>query len=272
MIIDGYCTLGIDREYDLTDENLLNALDAAAVDCAVITPVDRQLAVYNREGNDFMLKTAVMYRDRLIPACSVNPWFGAAAGEELKRAAGEGARILVLHPLVQGFAANDELVWPLLEIAASERLPVYIHTGPPGNSTPCQLVDLADRYPMVDFIMGHCGATNFWNDVIVAGRAAGNVCVESSLARPFNFRPTSGNSVRKRGSWAHSLHITIFVSSGSRYARFYLRRSGMTFMVTTYCACFRREVRCDCGLPHALGNVLGGKMPRRPVGVACCAR
>ena len=70
---------------------------------------------------------------------------------------------------------------------AEEKAPVYIHTGPPGNATPWQVVDLADRYPSVDLIMGHCGATDFWNDVVVAAKASDNVYLESSLARPFGF-------------------------------------------------------------------------------------
>lgn len=187
MNIDGYCTLGVDREYDLTESALLQAMDRAEVDRAVIASVDRLLTVHNREGNDALLRAASFHADRLIPSCSVNPWYGEAAVEELKRALGEGARLLVLHPLVQGYLANDELVWPVLDAVAREGVPVYVHTGPPGNATPWQVVDLAERYPSADFLIGHCGATDFWNDVVEASKAADNVYLESSLARPFLF-------------------------------------------------------------------------------------
>ena len=50
-----------------------------------------------------------------------------------------------------------------------------------------QAVDLAERYPGLDLIIGHCGATDFWNDVVDAGKGAPNVYLESSLARPFQF-------------------------------------------------------------------------------------
>ena len=186
MTIDGYCTLGVDREYDLTESDLLRAMDGAGVDRAIIAPVDRHLAVRNREGNGFIRKAAAAHPDRLIPACSANPWYGNAALEELRRAVGAGARLLVLHPAVQGYLANDELVWPLLDAAGPEKIPVYLHTGPPGAASPWQVVDLADRYPALDFIMGHCGATDFWNDVVDAGKALPNVYLESSLARPFS--------------------------------------------------------------------------------------
>jgi len=168
MVIDGYCVIGQDREYDLNESALLAAMDAAMIDQAVIAPVDRYLSVKNRAGNDQILQAAKIQPDRFIPAVSVNPWYGQEACEELKRAINEGARMLVLHPFVQGYQANDELAWPVIEVAEDEKLPLYIHTGPPGNSTPWQIVDLAERFPQIDFIMGHCGATDFWNDVIFA--------------------------------------------------------------------------------------------------------
>src|SRR5262249_37683045 len=149
--------------------------DSAGVERALIAPVDRCMAVANSEGNDFLLTQANNHKRRLIASCSVNPWYGKASVAELTRCIANGARVLILHAAVQGFQANDELIWPLLEVATREKTPVYIHTGPPGHSTPWQVIDLAERYPEVDFIMGHRGATDFWNDVIGAAQAAPNV-------------------------------------------------------------------------------------------------
>ena len=187
MTIDGYCTIGVDREYDLTVDQLLEQMDAATVDRAVIAPVDRCLAVSNQTGNNTMLQAAGAHADRLIPSCSANPWYGVGAVAEVERAIGEGARMVVLHPFVQGFLANDELVWPLLETATETNTPVYIHTGMPGNATPWQVVDLADRFPGLDVIIVHCGATDFWNDLVGAAESSDQVYFESSLARPFSF-------------------------------------------------------------------------------------
>ena len=187
MVIDAYCTLGIDREYDLVAERLLQEMERARVDRAVVAPIDRNLAVHNRAGNDYVLEAATRYPGRLIPACSVNPWFGDEAVHEFLRAVESGSRLLVLHPFVQGFVANDELVFPVIEAAGTERIPIYIHTGPPGNATPWQVAGLARRFPGADFIMGHCGATDFWNDVVVAARTADNCYLEASLAIPFVF-------------------------------------------------------------------------------------
>lgn len=185
MVIDALCVLGLDREYNLDSSTLLKDMELNCVDRAIISPVDRFLAVNNQEGNDFILNAAERHPDRLIPACSANPWYGSMAVKEIRRAIEAGARMLILHPFVQGYLANDELVWPLVDEAGMQKVPVYIHTGPPGNATPWQITDLAERYPEVDFLMGHCGSTDFWNDANDAALSADNIFLETSLARPF---------------------------------------------------------------------------------------
>jgi uncharacterized protein len=186
MKIDALCVLGVDREFDLLPERLLSAMDEMDVDRAVISPVDRFLAISNHIGNDQMLSYAAKHPERFIPACSINPWFGQDGIQELYRATKAGARMLILHPFIQGYLANDELVYPCLEAAETLSLPVYIHTGPPGNATPWQIADLAERFPEIDFIMGHCGSTDFWFDANDAALAAENIYLETSLARPFS--------------------------------------------------------------------------------------
>jgi hypothetical protein len=187
VVIDGCTILGRDREVDLLPEELLEETDAQEVDRAVVLPLDRVCAVQNRDGNEWILATCRRFPGRLIPTCTANAWFGRSACEEVGRAAKAGARLLVLHPAVQGFVLSDELVYPLCELAAALRLPIYVHTGCPQHATPFQLAELALRFPKVAFIMGHCGATDFWPDVRPAAALSANVYLESSLARPSIF-------------------------------------------------------------------------------------
>ncbi len=186
ITIDAYCVVGRDRETNLPPRSLLKLMDLARVDRTVIAPVDRHIAVNNREGNRFILGLVKANPSRFIASCTANPWFGKKAVAEFERAAGEGARLLNLHPFLHGCLADDELYWPLLEKAGLLQVPVYIHTGNPGNSTPWQLSGLAQRFPQVDFIMGHSGSTDFWNDVTPAAQSAPNLSIETSLARPFS--------------------------------------------------------------------------------------
>ncbi|MCE5249735.1 amidohydrolase family protein [bacterium] len=187
MTIDGYVTLGCERETVYSAEDLVRDLDLAGVDMAVAAPEDREIAVFNRRGNERLAEEARKFPDRIIPACTVNPWYGADAVQELGRATGQGARMLVLHPTVQGFLMNDELACPVLEKVSGLGLTVYVHTGGHLYGGPWQVVDCALRFPDVSFIMGHAGATDFWNDIPYAGASAPNVFIEGSFARPFNF-------------------------------------------------------------------------------------
>ncbi|MGI6277077.1 MAG: amidohydrolase family protein [Brevefilum fermentans] len=186
MRIDALCTIGKDREYDLDEKTLLKEMDNCQVEKAIITAVDRYYAVKNDEGNNAIFEIAARYPDRLLPACTANPWMGDDAINEILRCIDLHARMVIFHPFLQGFLANEELIFPLLEQIQPFHVPVYFHTGLPGNSTPWQIVDLAERFPEIDFLMGHCGSTDFWNDVDDAALAAPNIYLETSLARPFS--------------------------------------------------------------------------------------
>jgi uncharacterized protein len=188
MIIDSYVTLGNERDTVYTAFDLVRDLDRAGVDMAVAAPQDSSVTVYNRRGNDFILKEAAGFPDRIIPACTVNPWYGEEAVLELSRSVSKGARMLVLNPTLQGFLINDTLADPIFMMAEELNLPVYVHTGPHLYGGPWQLIDCALRFPKVIFIMGHAGATDFWNDVPYAGKFSQNIYIEGSYARPFIFR------------------------------------------------------------------------------------
>ena len=187
MNIDCYITLGNERDTVYSAEDLVHDMDRASVDMAVASPPDSALAVFNRRGNDFIRAEAGRFPGRIIPACTVNPWYGEDAMQEVNRAASNGARMLVLHPTLQGFLINDDLADPVIEKAGELGLPVYVHTGPHLYGAPWQLADCALRFPGVTFIMGHAGATDFWNDVPSAVGFAPNVFIEGSYARPFIF-------------------------------------------------------------------------------------
>ena len=180
MIIDAQCTVGKGIDTDLSADDLIAAMDANGVTKAVIAPVDRYLAVYNREGNDDLLAAGRRHPGRLYPLATSNPWYGEKALEELKRAFEEGAVGLKLHPPLQGFKITDSIVNPLLKLAAELKKPVYFHTGTPIYCMPFQLTETALRFPEVAFIMGHMGYSDFWYDVTAAARGADNIFLETS--------------------------------------------------------------------------------------------
>jgi uncharacterized protein len=187
-IFDAHCHLGKGLDYSVTAETLLAEMDACGVERAVIVPADRQIAVANREGNDEVLEAMRRHPDRLTAFCTANPWFGAAAVDEIRRAFDLGAAGLKLHPVLQGFSIIDPVARPVVEFAVSRRKPIYFHTGTPVSSPPFQLSELCLRYPEGRFIMGHLAYSDYWNDVVSAVKAAPNMFVETSTHLPVVIR------------------------------------------------------------------------------------
>lgn len=187
MIFDAYCTPGTERETVLPVDRLLHEMDEAGIERAIIAPQDRELAVANVSGNDRIRRIAAQHSDRLVPACCVNPWFGADAIAELNRCADSGARMLIFAPALQGFAPNDDVAEELILCAARHRLPMYFHTGPHSFGGPTQIVLLADKYPEAKFIVGHCGSTDHAWDMptILKHHVLKNVWFELSFVRPW---------------------------------------------------------------------------------------
>lgn len=182
--IDFHCHVGRGFEYSQEPEALLREMDEWGVDGAVVCPVDRCLAVDNREGNDTVLEAARAHPDRLFAFATANPWYGQRAVEELRRALDLGARGIKLHPALQGYLLCDELVHPLLALAQERRVPVYIHTGTPAYAQPFQLAELARRFPAVALVMGHMGSTDFWMDAVPAALQSDNILLDTSWSLP----------------------------------------------------------------------------------------
>lgn len=184
LVVDGHCHLGIGHDYQQTEDDLLREMDLYQVDKAVVCPVDRCIAVDNLEGNDYILGAAHRHPDRLYAFATANPWYGARAVTEIRRALDKGARGIKLHPALQGFLLCDELVYPILDLAAERAVPVFFHTGTPAFAQPMQLGELAIRFPSVNLIMGHMGSTDFKMEAIAAGSVSPNVYLETSWILP----------------------------------------------------------------------------------------
>ena len=187
MIIDAHAHVGWGRYKLLAPEDLLRQMDANGVERAVICPVEEQIVLHNRQGNNFILAQVRRYPGRFIGFAVANPWYGTAAVEELRRALGEGLRGLKFHPTYQGFAINDAIAYPLIEEAARHGAPIYTHTGTPPFGEPFKVAEAARRYPEVAFIMGHSGASDFWNDIPRCHQFAPNILFETSRNGPGNF-------------------------------------------------------------------------------------
>jgi len=187
MIIDAHAHVGQGRYKSLSGDELLRQMDENNIDRAIICPVEEQITVFNRQGNEDIQVQVHHHLDRFIGFAVANPWFGQNAVDELKRALDVGLRGLKLHPVIQGFSVNDDIIYPLIEVAAHFGVPVYVHTGTAHFGEPFKLVELARCFPQVTFIMGHSGSSDFWSDLARCHQFAPNILFETSRNGPSKY-------------------------------------------------------------------------------------
>jgi predicted TIM-barrel fold metal-dependent hydrolase len=163
MIVDAHTHLfppGTDKQGSA--EMLLAEMDGCGVAWAVV------LGIYPRVGNEFIAEQAHAHPDRFIGFASVNPNDGPGAVDMLDYCIGElGARGLKLHPSMQHFRADDvALLAPLMRSVEAADIPVLMHSWAwpgevDGEAAPNRILTLARAFPLVTFIIAHCGGLRF---------------------------------------------------------------------------------------------------------------
>ena len=127
-----------------------------------------------KQKNDELIELAK--RDsKLLPICSVHPYDGDSALQELKRLAVKKVRIIKLHPHTQNFDVTDERVEKLCKLAGQLGIAILMDNAniKPGDSE--NLFNLAVKCSETTFIFAHMGALNFrfWNIIPLARTAKG---------------------------------------------------------------------------------------------------
>ncbi len=91
--------------------------------------------------NDYLLKVVARYPQRMIPCVSINPDRDDAVAE-LNRCAAKGARVLKIHPPIQGVDLEDKRHARFFRECARLKMIVMVHTGHE-HSAPIVDIDLA---------------------------------------------------------------------------------------------------------------------------------
>jgi predicted TIM-barrel fold metal-dependent hydrolase len=160
VIVDGLVHLGSSHfGYALEAVAALAGMDEVGTDVAIAVPVHPRGADFG-PANDAVLAAAVEAGGRLVPLARVDPWDGPGALAELRRAVGEGARGVYLHPGEEHFAINDDRVRPVLETAAELGVPVVAAAGFHLYSEPLQLGRAAQWVPDTPFVLTNGGQFN----------------------------------------------------------------------------------------------------------------
>lgn len=165
-------------------EDLLATMDAEGITQSIVMPLKPPTYHFAPE-NDRVAGAVAAHPDRLAGFARVDPWQRDGALRELRRALDDLGLIgLYLHPFEEQFAANDELIFPLVDELQTRGLPLMLAGGYPGFSHPSQIGDLARQFPDVTIIATHGGQLNISGLLLADAarmlRANPNVLMETS--------------------------------------------------------------------------------------------
>jgi predicted TIM-barrel fold metal-dependent hydrolase len=194
-VIDCYAQLGpgvanhrtqlvIPMDDTSTAAGLIASMDRVGIDRAMVFPprwvggsfVDPDYRLANAAIHDAVRA----HPKRLVGYARVNPNFGEQAADELRHCFSDyGFRGLMLDPESENFDPGDQnLVYPLLEIARAQKVPVLFHSWY-APSEPALFWKLADDFPELPVIIGHMGGRLTVDAALIAERAP-NVYLETS--------------------------------------------------------------------------------------------
>jgi predicted TIM-barrel fold metal-dependent hydrolase len=149
-------------------------------------PTPQQL----REENDRVLRALRRFPDRTYGSVYLSPAHPEFSLQEFDRCVRDGPMVSI-GELEADRRCNVPEMDPIVEKAAAMKVPILQHTwlkaggNEPGESSPYDLVELAERHPQVQFICAHTGGD--WERGIRIIRATKNVSAEMA-----GFDPTAG--------------------------------------------------------------------------------
>ncbi|HWK80648.1 MAG TPA: amidohydrolase family protein [Thermomicrobiales bacterium] len=144
----------------LTVDDLLASMAANGIEHTIVSPL-KPITYQFGPANDALAAAVSAHPQQLSGLGRVDPWQGADAVQEAVRCLDDlGLAGLFLHPDEEHFPANDEIVFPLMEILRDRQRPLMLAGGYRGTSHPSQIGDLARQFPDVTIVATHGGQLN----------------------------------------------------------------------------------------------------------------
>lgn len=181
MVIDMHCHYGRwggERLTEDTPERLLTFLAGQNVDGALIVPLMGVFSLCSdpKPENDAIVDYCNQAPGRLFAGFSVNPLMGQSALDEIRRCKGEyDARVLKLHPWLQGFSVSSPEMDEVAKLCEQLGIAILFHDGTPVYTHPLQIARLCRDYPGLTVIAGHAGLVDLWREAILAAERYPNL-------------------------------------------------------------------------------------------------
>ncbi|MFA7248180.1 MAG: amidohydrolase family protein [Dehalococcoidia bacterium] len=174
------------RYFDEDGSKMIAMMESTGVDMVQTCPVDYGFALGEatrriEDINAFYPELMERWPGKFIYYAGVDPRRPNAAALFKLALTEWGAKGLKLMPAA-GFFPNDEICYPLYDLAVEYDVPVLFHTGPnplmrSRNGHPLYYDDLAAEYPHLKIIFGHVSG-EWWRDAMSVIRGKPNCYAE----------------------------------------------------------------------------------------------
>ena len=171
------------------NDRIIEAADKLGIDkLCVSIPVVRGMPTMDevRACNDDVLAAMLRYPDRILGYCYICPGYRESL-DEIERCLDQGMMGIKLY---NQYKICDPAVYPVLEKAIDERIPLLMHAGHPTRaedwarqpnlSHAGDFVRAAQLYPEAMLIEAHIGGGGDWEWTIVQLRDAPSVYLDTS--------------------------------------------------------------------------------------------
>lgn len=168
---------------DGTVSGLLRSMDRAGIRRSVLCSI----ATSPKQVPSILSWSLKVRSERIVPLGSVHPDCEDPPGE-VRRTAQSGLLGIKLHPMYQGFAVDEERLWPLYAAAEQSGLMLMLHAGrdmsfpaDDDRADPRRILKLHRAFPDLTLVAAHMGGWRQWREVaqVLAGT---NVYLETSFS------------------------------------------------------------------------------------------
>jgi predicted TIM-barrel fold metal-dependent hydrolase len=197
-VAEDYFKRGDDMFRDLSVAELVEAMDRAGVEKAIITTTAEQPSPH-------ALSFAGAHPERFALSASLDPRRGMKAVRALEALAREQPLVLArITPFMLNLPPNDKVYYPVYAKCIELGLPIAINTGIPGPPMPgqCQdpmyLDEVCLFFPELTLVMAH-GADPWWAVAIRLMLKYRNLYLQTSAYAPKYFPPELIHYMNTRG-------------------------------------------------------------------------
>lgn len=168
MIIDSHVHIGMHENIDMKLEYILKSMEKYKIDFSLVSSAEAEEYNGNLERlnsrdqvilNRSLIDVVKRYPDKLGALIWCKPK-NEIVTDELEQLVEENLQYIYgfkFHPFHSQLPFNDPLMEPYIRLAEKFNLPIVSHTASSYESSPKLVVEMAQKYPNVDFVLVHMG-------------------------------------------------------------------------------------------------------------------